>query len=110
MRRWEQLRCWRFRSVTATVRYARSKKHAGYTPRSTRSSPKREHRGAATPALLRSGRGSGSHHARRSGDVIAATAQRLGVHVNTISYRLRQCEELLERPVKAAALRTRGRA
>jgi len=25
---------------------------------------------------------------------------RLGVHINTISYRLRQCEELLERPVK----------
>jgi hypothetical protein len=36
----------------------------------------------------------------REGDVIAATAQRLGVHINTISYRLRQCEELLERPVK----------
>src|SRR3954447_18404302 len=34
------------------------------------------------------------------GDVIAATAQRLGVHINTTSYRLRQCEELLERPVK----------
>jgi hypothetical protein len=34
----------------------------------------------------------------REGDVIAATAQRLGVHINTISYRLRQCEELLERP------------
>jgi DNA-binding PucR family transcriptional regulator len=30
----------------------------------------------------------------------AATAQRLGVHINTISYRLRRCEELLERPVK----------
>ena len=36
----------------------------------------------------------------REGDVIAATAQRLGVHINTISYRLRQCEELLGRPVK----------
>jgi DNA-binding PucR family transcriptional regulator len=36
----------------------------------------------------------------REGDVIAATAQRLGVHINTISYRLRQCEELLEHPVK----------
>ena len=32
--------------------------------------------------------------------MIAATAQRLGAHINTISYRLRQCEELLERPVK----------
>ena len=32
--------------------------------------------------------------------MIAATAQRLGVHINTISYRLRQCEELLECPVK----------
>ena len=34
------------------------------------------------------------------GDAIAATARRLGVHINTIWYRLRQCEELLERPVK----------
>jgi DNA-binding PucR family transcriptional regulator len=36
----------------------------------------------------------------REGDVIAATAGRLGVHINTISYRVRQCEELLGRPVK----------
>ena len=34
------------------------------------------------------------------GDVISATAQRLGIHINTVSYRLRQCEDLLERPVK----------
>jgi len=36
----------------------------------------------------------------REGDVIAATARRLGVHINTISYRLRQCDEQLERPLK----------
>jgi DNA-binding PucR family transcriptional regulator len=41
------------------------------------------------------------------------TAQRLGIHPNTVAYRLRQCEELLNRPVKEgrfkleAALRLR---
>jgi hypothetical protein len=44
------------------------------------------------------------------------TAARLGVHPNTVAYRLRQCEELLRRPIGerrfelAAALRLRDRA
>jgi DNA-binding PucR family transcriptional regulator len=43
------------------------------------------------------------------------TAQRLGIHPNTVAYRLRQCEELLGHPVKErrfqleAALRLRDR-
>jgi hypothetical protein len=43
----------------------------------------------------------------RADDAIAATARRLGVHINTISYRLRRCEELLGRSNGGSRLKPR---